>query len=279
MARKVTVAPRRLTEEVLRTVPVGRRITDKELAGFSAQRNRDGIVYKVKRDYRAPGAEKPETFNYTFTAASLDDARVEAVRLLGLMKQGINPSHKGEAQAASWPAGVPSVEQAYKDWFKDIRARGGRESTIESIQYRLDRYIPDWKEKPITDIKRSTARARHEHILFKHGPRVANQTLGDFGTAWRLAAKLVDDEVELPSNPADAVTKAKEKGESHVMSAGELPQWWEDLAIVKSPVRRAMLALGLLSGLRPLHLKEIRRSYIQAPQRHGQHGAHRRPPA
>jgi hypothetical protein len=108
---------------------------------------------------------------------------------------------------------------------------------------------------------------------------VANQTLGDFGTAWRLAAKLVDDEVELPSNPADAVTKAKEKGESHVMSAGELPQWWEDLAIVKSPVRRAMLALGLLSGLRPLHLKEIRRSYIQAPQRHGQHGAHRRPPA
>ncbi len=123
----------------------------------------------------------------------------------------------------------------------------------------LTKYLADWAELPITELKRSTCRARHEQLTKDHGKYPANRSMAALRSAYDFALRVVDDPDSLPANPTAAVTRHKERISDKVILPEDLPGWLAKVVALNNPIRRCMHQLGLFSGLRPGTLVSLRR--------------------
>ena len=150
----------------------------------------------------------------------------------------------------------------FDEYADDLRARECADRTIADVFALLNRYLPDWKLIPVSEITRTMARERHRHLSIKHGKSAANHALRLFQAAYNLALRVVDDADSLPDNPVKAVTYNKVRSSNRVLMPDELPDWWAKVQVLPNPLRRTMHTLGLFSGLRPGTLVSIRREWL-----------------
>ena len=134
--------------------------------------------------------------------------------------------------------------------------------TIDDFRYYLDKYLADWREVPLTELRRSMCRDRHRKITERHGPYPANHVMRSLRAAWNFALRVVDDPDALPSNPVAAVTFHRERRREAVIMPEDLHEWWARLQALGNPLRREMHTLGILSGLRPGTLVSLERDWI-----------------
>lgn len=256
----------KLTEKRIEALPHRAKaytVRDAAVTGFFVDVGLSGKSYKVQAE-RWTGERGKRAYAGTIRMTigrvgemPLDSARARAAELIARIKLGEDPRPKATSAVAT--PSLWTVAEAYAEYVADLRKAGGAVRTGADMLYRLDRYVPDWKPLPISAVDGLMTRAAHERITRDHGPRAANQTIAEFGRVFRLAARTFGAR-NLPDLPTAAVRRNEEKPKKR--SLADVRKWWQRVADLPNPLRRAMHQLGLLSGLRPGNLCAIRLEWI-----------------
>lgn len=266
--------PERLTEARVRSLAYEGKpavVRDAKVTGLLVAVNKGSKSYKVQRDlWQGPRGRKVliKTVRHTLGGTeemTLDDARSRALAVLDQIKRGIDPN--APPPDAADDAGTWTVRRMFEEYGADMRARGCVDRSVDDMMDRLARYLPDWADTAITEVRRSAAREEHRRITERHGATTANKAMRDFRAAYNFALKVVDDPDALPGNPIAAVTFNKERASNRVIMPDDLADWWARVQSLPNPLRRDMHKLGLLSGLRPGTLVALRREWVRLDDR------------
>jgi integrase len=266
-----TTTPRRLTEGFIKGLPLGAAtvVRDTKVTGLFVAVNKTCKSYKVQRDlWQGPRGRRTlvKTVRHTLGTTdelTLEEARLKAEDVIRQIKLGIDPN----APLANQKAEGWTVDILFDEYAADLRKRECADITIEKLLDRRDRYLSDWRAKPLKSITRSMARAKHDALTEGHGKVTANKVMRDFRAAYNLALRIMDDPDALPDNPVKAVTFNKERASNRVILPEDLPDWWERVEALPNPMRRRMHELGLLSGLRPGTLVSLERAWVHLNDR------------
>ena len=220
-------SPRRLTETYVRRLAYRDRsyaVRDTAVTGLMLVVNKASKSYALQRDLwrgRRGGRRLVKTVRYTIGRAdemSLDDARTQAQEVIAWIKRGVDPNEPDQRNGADgWTLG-----DLWAEYVDDLRTREAAEVTVEGFLDVGERYLKDWRNLPLTGLKRSMCRDRHRAITSGHGPYAANQTFRALRAAYNFALRTVDDPDSLPDNPVKAVTFNKERRREAVILPEDL---------------------------------------------------------
>lgn len=264
-------APRKLTEAFVKALPLGAPllIRDSKVTGLMVAVNKRSKSYKVQRDlWQGQRGRRTlvKTVRHTLGSTedlTLDQARLKAEDIIRLIKRGVDPNAPiTEEKAEGW-----TVDVLFDEYAADMRKRERSERTAADTLARRDRYLADWKTKPLTSLTRSMVRAKHVELSETRGKVTANHVMRDLRAAYNLALRVVDNPDLLPDNPVKAVTFNKERRKNAVIMPDDLGAWWGKIQALPNPLRRLMHEFGLFSGLRPGTLVSLKRAWIKREQR------------
>jgi integrase len=197
---------------------------------------------------------------------SLRDARERAQEVVAQIKRGIDPNEPVRAAGDSPSVASMTVGELWEQYEARLRRRGRAEHTVAGFRCHLDRYISDWRDTQICDLRKSMCRERHEDLTERHGPYPANQVMRSLRAAYNYAVKMDDDDM-LRANPVGGVEFHPERRREAVIEPDDLPGWWERTVALPNPLRQRMHQLGILSGLRPGTLVGLERDWIDLSAR------------
>jgi integrase len=262
------VEPTKLTQGALAKLKPGEKVRDTQVKGLFADRGATGVSLKIQADLwsgRTGSRTLVRTVRMTlgrYPELAIDAARAEAMRLLAMIKQGIDP----KAPERATP-GQLSVGSMFERCAEHMRTLERADRSVDELLYLLNKYLLHLKDVPLTGVKPSTLRAEHERISREHGKTVANKTMRAYRSAFNVALKQADDPDSLGANPVRAVTFHPERRKEAVILPTDLRDWYQRLQQRPNPLRRLMHEIGLFSGLRPGTLVSLERSWIQLKDR------------
>lgn len=239
-----------------------RFVRDKQVKGLILAVNKTSKTWKVQRDLWRGGTVK--TVRHTLGSTddlSVKEAREKAQEVVGQIKRGVDPNAPEPADDPR--PGVAAITigelwDAYEGWMRDQDRAG---STMEGFRRHLDKYLADWRDDLVSDLRKSTCRARHDKLTREHGKYPANQVMRSLRAAYNFAIKMDDDD-ELRANPVGGVHFHPERRREAIILPEELPDWWRRSEELPNSLRKTMHRLGLLSGLRPGTLVSLEREWI-----------------
>ncbi len=258
--------PTKLTEAFIKRLADNAKpllVRDTIVKGLMVAVNKHTVTYKVQRDLWVgqPGRRrKVKTVRRTLgetNKLSLDNARIRAMEMIALIKNGVDPNARATGGPETW-----TVERMFTEYADDMKVRDCAPRTIGELEEQMNRYLSDWKVIPISEITRTMAREKHRYISNKNGKAVANGALRLYKAAYNFALRVVDDPDGLPGNPVQAVTFNKVRSSNRVLMPDDLPDWWARVEALPNPLRQKMHTLGLFSGLRPGTLVTLRREWL-----------------
>ena len=262
-------SPQRLTEALINDLAFDGTpyaVRDEAVRGFMVAVNKRCLTYKVQKDLWVGPTGRRRLVKTVRRAIgrvdtmSLKEARRAAAVLLAQIDAGEDPNEADRpaaVRADSW-----TVEHMFSEYAKDMVARELVPRTVADHLARFERYLSDWKALPITEVRRSMCRHKHEQLARRHGKVTANKVLRDFRSSYNFALRVVDDPDTLPENPTKAVTFFRERSSGRVIMPDDLADWYEKLGKLRNPSRRLMHEFGVLSGLRPSTLVSLRRDWV-----------------
>jgi integrase len=165
-------------------------------------------------------------------------ARQRARALLGELRRVRPPS-----------AGSMTLGEAWELFVQERERRGRAPRTVANYRAALDRYLAQWKARPLSEVfvdRLGLVRLHAE--LSMRGPVQANRVVRMLRAVLRRAARL---DPALGRPPTDAVEQAPERRRfERAPTSEELAVWYQALLRVTNPVRRDAHLLALLTGLR-----------------------------
>jgi len=196
-----------------------------------------------------------------YPAMTIDQARTEARKQLGLMVTGIDPN---KAKKAERVKGV-TLSQCLTDYLS-IRANLA-DSTKKGYQAMVNNHLTDWQEKPLKDIDRDMVATRHKKIVDSGEGIAANNVMRCLRALFNFANGQYEDEHGKPlftDNPVTRISHTRawtpEVRRKSIIRVSELPIWIkavnelrasDDNCIDESPALVAdYLEFCLFSGLR-----------------------------
>jgi integrase len=179
---------------------------------------------------------------------SLEQAREVATELRRRLKRGQNPAEAGQQDHREL-----TLAQALDLYLDSGKTRSER--TLADYRNHVDRYLSDWKERPIASLSPREVHDRHKEIGEKHGPYSANYVMRVLRAVYNKSRKLYP---ELPPNPCDAVDFNTEQRRDRAIPRDQLPQWYKEVCALDNPVRRDLYLLTLFTGLRRETASSIR---------------------
>jgi integrase len=196
-----------------------------------------------------------------YPSMTIDQARTEARKQLGLMVVGIDPN---KAKKAERVKGV-TLGQCLTDYLS-IRSSLA-ESTKKGYQGIINNHLSDWKDRPLKDIDRDMVAMRHKKIIDGGEGVAANNAMRCLRALFNFANGQYEDEHGKPlfaDNPVTRISHTRawtpETRRQTIIRANELPIWIkavddlrtsDDNHIDESPALVAdYLEFCLFSGLR-----------------------------
>jgi len=196
-----------------------------------------------------------------YPAMTIDQARTEARKQLGLMVTGIDPNKAKKAERVK----SVTLGQCLTDYLS-IRASLA-DSTKKGYQGIINNHLSDWKDRPLKDIDRDMVAMRHKKIVDGGEGVAANNVMRCLRALFNFANGQYEDEYGKPlftDNPVTRISHTRawtpETRRQTIIRANELPIWIkavEDLRfsddnhIDESPALVAdYLEFCLFSGLR-----------------------------
>jgi len=246
-------------------------IWDTELKGF-------GVLLSGKTNARTFVVQRDvggNTRRFTIgpvNVLDLEDARNQARAVLVGMYMGIDPkAKKKESHAAKTTVGEILV--SYLATRKALRPK-------TAFEYRasVERYLSDWADRPINEISREMVVAKHKAIADQirrsakshnvTGHTSANTTMRVFRLLWNHANEIVPD---LPDNPVTRLSRMRawypEKRREVVIAAADLPQFYQAVLQLPSPIHRDYILLVLFTGFRKSEAASLRWEDIDLSER------------
>lgn len=264
--------PTKLTPRILTALAKGARVRDTAAVGLFAERGQRGNVrMKFQADLRRPG-ERVRTVRIDLgrwpDEIDLDAARKKAAEHVEAIKAKRDPRVPAPAAGAVW-----TVSEAFNAYTDDaLKARGdGAQRSVADMLERRDRYLVDWKDRPLTEITALDCRALHDQIIAtvrgrarsdRHtGERTANMVLKDLRSVWKLGAQVFPAVLPVAC-PAAAVRLAGERKEHGFIALADFPKWKVTIDALDSPVRRGLHRVQLFAGLRPSNAAGLKRAWV-----------------
>jgi integrase len=212
---------------------------------------------------------------------SVVDARKRARVIIGKLegKETTPGQHKRASKAG------PTLAEACELYLAHLAATDCRPSSIVSVRRELaDRgdadhagsYLKAWLDRPLASITAKECRARHDEIVQKHGPHVANRTMRNLRALWNFIAKEavigtiagVPEGTMLPANPTIAVQWVAESSRSYFsvrrqepIAVEALPAWRVAVDTLDG-VRRDYNLVVIFTGLRRNDAASLRWEHI-----------------
>lgn len=242
----------RLTRRAIDEIPFAQNgqvlYRDTMLPGFGL---RVGAQSKV---FFAEGQVNRRTRRVTIGRADVfapEVARKKALTILGDMADGHDPNAEKRQEAAE----QVTLGLALKR-FLEVRSLSTH--TISHYQRTERLYLKSWRKKPLNEITRQMVLKKHQDIGTKHGETTANNVMRHFRSIYNFVAATQDD---FPPNPVQILTQArawyKERRRQTVITALDLPAWWE--AVMAEPeYSRDFLLTALFTGMRRGELTTLR---------------------
>jgi hypothetical protein len=218
----------RFTKERLDNLPIpddGRETyTDTLEAALRLRVGKTGIkAFMVFRKING----KPVTVTLgRYPSMTIDQARTEARKQLGLMVVGIDPN---KAKKAERVKGV-TLGQCLADYLS-IRASLA-ESTKKGYQGMVNNHLSDWQDKPLKDIDRDMVALRHKKIVDGGEAIAANNVMRCLRALFNFANGQYEDEHGKPlftDNPVTRISHTRawtpETRRQTIIRANDLPLW------------------------------------------------------
>lgn len=236
----------KITKSVVDSLPLTAKgqvsYCDRDLPGFYLIVGMKTKTYVAQKDIRGRSVRYTIGRHGVF---SPDEARKIARDKLHLMSQGINPNileEKAKAQEITLDMALDSY----------IRTRRGlKERTKKDYRYHIDRYLPDWGSRFMSDITKDMVSSRHAVIADRAGPTTANKVMRILRALFNHTNATYDI---CPVNPVMYLTKAKgwykETRRRTYIKPHELKAWWDAVHALENDTYRDFFLLLLFTGLR-----------------------------
>jgi len=251
MARKNTI---NFTKKNLDNLPIPKgderpSYYDEQVNGLLVRVTNKGTKsYMVFR--RINGKPKKTTLG-VYPNMTIEQARGEAIKILGLISEGINPNYIKEGQLTKQTL---TLEKVFKDYQRS-RGTNLEESTIKGYSFIINNQLGDWKKTPLSEIKRSMIEDRFLEVTHGTGkfidkdgsPTRANTMIRVLRALYNYAMGQYVDAREEPlilHNPTVIISHNKawnrEKPRTGMVKEYNLKEWYE--GIMKLPEHDKNLA-------------------------------------
>jgi len=207
-------------------------------------------------------------------------ARAEAKKLLGKMSEGLdlNAERREQRATADEPAGGPTLRDAYTVHLEKMRKRNRSEQTIATMKKEVEKYLPDWLDRPIAELRGAELIKIHERIKASARPRegtnpnnergapLANRVIAHVSACWNTLNKKLEGGLGT-WNPAKTVDKDRLTAKRERVADADLPDWYARVQTMRNPIQRDGLVLALFTGLRSEDVRSIRFEHVDWSER------------
>ena len=238
---------------------------DRDMKGFGLCVGAKSKTFFAQREVRGRQVRVTIGRYGIFTA---DEARTEARQLLARMAKGENPNETKRAERAR----SVTFRDALELYLAQPTGRGGTPRSVKTLQdYRssAERYLKDWLDQPLADIKRRDVYDKHRKIASDisdgsgrfsgGGTYAANGAMRMFRAVYNRATRQHED---LPANPCVNIDWFPEFRREAAIPYAELHRWYTDVMEIRSPIRRDYLCFVLFTGLRKQNAAEVRWEHV-----------------
>ena len=226
-----------------------------QVKGLTIRNGKRGRVYKFKMDLYRDGAYQRTVYKTLgpVDVITPEQAQAEAAKLAGMVRRGVDPTDDSRVDVPTM-----TVRQLMQHYATDLKERSKGERYAREVLKRSERHVPAWQDRPFVGITREDCRQAHKRITTKHGPRVADQVISAFGTAWKVALQTLDGEI--PTNiPVVAVRR---NGDNQADYSDFSYDVFNATVAKAGPVLKRALLLTLFSGLRCGNVIRMRREWV-----------------
>ena len=253
-----------LSKVVVQSLRVDEKIYDSTLGGFYVQRGKTAIAsFRVIADLpkRIARLGKSHTLDRTighFPEMTVQPARREAQRVIGLIKSGVDP------KAPKRTGDSPTLRETYEDYRDDYLVKKERRESTRGYYEDCFQRLEHWHNEKLADLALNplALKAEHARIARKHGRKgqlgrnAADSTMNFLAIIYYHAQGTWPN---MPAWPRRAVVKyGRRSHASRGMGPAHLAEWYEELQKVKNRVRRELLLFLCLSGLRSNDARSLR---------------------
>jgi integrase len=182
---------------------------------------------------------------------TVEQARNEAIRLNGLLIQGINPNNDARALKTE-----TTLQELLDDFLTHRRNKRGAflsEKTKRSYRYDFGLYLEKWGKRQLSSFKDTDFGKLHTEIGKEH-PTTANRVIA---LASSLFGYAEDKKLFKGANPAHGIKKYPENPRSRFLQSDELPAFFKALAEEPNDTLRDYFLLSLLTGARRSNVQEM----------------------
>lgn len=174
-----------------------------------------------------------------FPGVTVEQARKEAARLAGEIAQGKDP-----AEQRRKARGETTLDELFNLYLNNHAKPHKRTWQGDKNQY--GRYLIGWKNRRLSQIRKSDVANLHTKIGRDHGPYAANRLLALLSAMFTYAVGLGFE----GGNLAKGVKKFKEQSRDRFLRADEIKAFFEALEVEPDDCWRDFFKLALLTGAR-----------------------------
>ena len=211
---------------------------DTETAGFKLRLSRGGAyTFFINRKINGK-AERIKIGN--FPAMTVEQARIEANKINGLISQGQNPNDGIRADRAEL-----TVQDLFNEYL-ETHAKPHKKSW-ESDESNYRNHISLWANRKLSHITTKDVKALHAKIGKNNGKYQANRVLALLKVMFN---KATDWGMFDLANPAQRITQFKEVSRERFLQPDELKSFFESVVAEKNETIRDYILISLLTGAR-----------------------------
>ena len=245
----------KLTKSVIDDLPVPDkgRVTywDTELKGFCIRLSRTSKTYYAKKRI----AGRPQWVKIgEHGPLTPDKARNEALKILSELIKGVDVNKK---KAQERVRGI-TLKEAMDDYF--MAKPFLREGTKRTYLCILNKWLPDWMEKPLEEIDKNDTSKRHLKIAKERSPVMANNVMRTFRAIHNHAKEI--SEGMLPESPTVRLTQTRQwfpiERRQTFIAESDLDNWYAALVQFSNPVACDALLALLFTGCREQEILSLR---------------------
>lgn len=190
-----------------------------------------------------------------FPATTVEQARREAAKALGMIAEGQNPVEVRRQAKAEM-----TLEQLHQLWMKHAKVH---KRTWPEDDRNYNSFLKPWANRKLSGIKRERVKALHSKVGQNNGHYAANRLLALLSAMFNHAIR----EYELPlPNPCIGIKKFPEQKREAWIKPGDMPAFFRALEAEHNTDFRDFFSLLLLTGARKGNVLAMRWADINMEQ-------------
>ncbi len=192
-----------------------------------------------------------------YPTMGLEEAREVARGYYIMVKRGEDPAVTQRARDAQ----AVTLAKAVEHHVARMLTRGDQARSVTDTRADAERYFgrtkggAGWLDRELRSLSRLDCLELHARFSVERGKYAANRALRLLRAVYNTATRIYED---LPSNPVVAVEFNPEDRKRSPLRYADLPAFWKGVNELRNPVRRDLVKVLALTGLRSLDCRSIR---------------------